>query len=418
MIQKTCLANDVRILTKRIPHFKSVSMGVWVNAGARDEAEDENGLSHFIEHMIFKGTATRSAYQIAKAFDAIGGHSNAFTSMETTCYHAKVMADHLATMTDILSDIFLNSVFDPLEIDRERPVIFQEIGMLEDTPEEWIHVLAQNTFWGESPLGRSILGNRENLLRFDAPVVRAFFRKLYQPDRILICTAGNDEHNRIVDFMGPAFEAIGAGNRLPERLTPTGQAQIRRVRKKLEQVHLCLTTPGLSLTDPRRFAFSILNTVLGGNMSSRLFQEIRERRGLAYSVYSFVSAYVDTGVFGAYAACDVKKIKEVLRVILAEMHRIQSDLLDITELKNAKAFLKGSLYLGSESVDHQMLRMAQNEILFNAPVPIEHVIQGIEAVAAHEVRDLARELFCPEQMAATLLGPIPARLNLEGLLSP
>ncbi len=393
-------------------------MGVWVNAGARDEAEDENGLSHFIEHMIFKGTAARSAYQIAKAFDAIGGYSNAFTSMETTCYHAKVMGDHLATMIDILSDIFLNSVFDPLEIDRERPVIFQEIGMLEDSPEEWIHVLAQNNFWGESPLGRSILGSRENLLRFDASVVRAFFRKLYQPDRILICTAGKAEHDRIVDLMGPAFEAIGAGNRLPERLTPAGQAQIRRVRKKLEQVHLCLTTPGLSLTDPKRFAFSVLNTVLGGNMSSRLFQEIRERRGLAYSVYSFVSAYVDTGVFGAYAACDTKKIKEVLRVTLEEMHRIQSDLLDATELESAKAFLKGSLYLGSESVDHQMLRMAQNEMLFNAPVPLEHVIQGIEGVAAHEVRDLARELFCPGQMAATLLGPIPARLNLEGLLSP
>ena len=191
MIHKARLSNGVRIITKEIPHIQSVSMGVWVNAGARDEAPDENGLSHFIEHMIFKGTAKRSAYQIAKEFDAVGGHTNAFTSMETTCYHAKVMRDHLVTMVDILSDIFLNSVFDPVEIHREQPVIFQEIGMLEDTPEEFIHVLSGNTFWGESPLGRSILGTRENLLRFDSHVVQTFFQKLYQPDRILICTAGN-----------------------------------------------------------------------------------------------------------------------------------------------------------------------------------------------------------------------------------
>ncbi|PIP37095.1 MAG: peptidase M16 [Desulfobacterales bacterium CG23_combo_of_CG06-09_8_20_14_all_52_9] len=417
MIHKARLSNGVRIITKEIPHIQSVSMGVWVNAGARDEAPDENGLSHFIEHMIFKGTAKRSAYQIAKEFDAVGGHTNAFTSMETTCYHAKVMRDHLVTMVDILSDIFLNSVFDPVEIHREQPVIFQEIGMLEDTPEEFIHVLSGNTFWGESPLGRSILGTRENLLRFDSHVVQTFFQKLYQPDRILICTAGNTEHDRILELMGPAFEAISPGDDLPDRATPVGNAQVRPFRKKMEQVHLCIGTPGLSLTDPKRFAFSLLNTLLGGNMSSRLFQEIRERRGLAYSVYSFISAYDDAGMFGAYAACDAKKIKEVVALILEEMHRIKTHPVEGMELKNAKEFLKGGLYLSSESVDNQMVRLAQNEILFNRAIPLGEIIQGIESVTADEIRDLAAELFHSDRLAVTLLGPISTRMNLKGLLS-
>ncbi len=415
MINKTRLSNGVRIVTKRIPHFQSVSMGIWLNAGARDEAPEENGLSHFIEHMIFKGTATRSAYQIAKEFDAIGGHTNAFTSMETTCYHAKVMAEHLPTMAEILSDIFLNSVFDPAEVDRERPVIFQEIGMLEDNPEEFIHVLAAQTFWGDSPLGRSVLGSRENLMQFTAEAVRAFFRKLYQPDRILICAAGHTGHDRVVDLMGPAFEAIGPGDGFPKRIPPNGRGRVRIVRKKLEQAHLCLGAPGLSLTHPKRYAFSLLNTLLGGNMSSRLFQEIRERRGLAYNVYSFVSAYADVGMFGIYAACEAKRIKDVLAVMLDQLRRLKTDPVEAVELKNAKAFLKGSLCLTSESVDNQMVRLAQNEILFNKQIPLRQVIQKIEAVSAEEIRDLAGEVLDADRLALTLLGPIPAGMKFSEL---
>ncbi len=392
-------------------------MGVWVGAGSRDETSQESGLSHFIEHMIFKGTAARSAFQIAKEFDAVGGNSNAFTSMEATCYHARVMDSHLATMVDILSDIFLNSIFDPLEIDRERPVIVQEIGMLEDNPEEFIHVLFGNTFWGENALGRSILGTRENLLGFDSDTLRAFFKKFYQPDRILICAAGNAEHDRIVDLTGPAFGAIGPGDGFPERTPPRGHSQIRLLRRKLEQTHLCIGTRGLSLTDPRRFAFSLLNTLLGGNMSSRLFQEIRERRGLAYSVYSFVSSFTDAGMFGAYAACSSNKIKEVLSVIFNEMQSLKTHPVEAAELKNAKEFLKGGLYLASESVDNQMVRLAQNEFLFNEPIPLRQVVQKIESVTAGEIQDLAAELFQADCCSVTLLGPIPARLNLEGAVS-
>ena len=219
-VNKTVLDNGIRILTKKIPHVRSVSMGVWVNVGARDETPSENGLSHFIEHMIFKGTEKRTSYQIAKEFDAIGGHFNAFTSMELTCYHARVMDTHLETMVEILSDIFLNSVFESQEIERERPVILQELSMVEDSPEEYIHTLLRNNFWKGNPLGRSILGSRENITNFDNRKIKEFFHRYYQPDRIVISVAGNVDHDKIVDSIGSAFQSVSPGDSLPDRITP------------------------------------------------------------------------------------------------------------------------------------------------------------------------------------------------------
>ena len=221
-VDKTTLKNGIRIVSKTMPHARSVSMGVWVNVGARDESELESGLSHFIEHMIFKGTRKRSAFQIAKEFDAIGGHTNAFTAMENTCYHARVMDTHTETMVDILSDIFINSVFDPAEIDKERPVILQEIGMVEDSPEEYIHVLSGHNYWGDNPLGRSILGSPQNIIQFDAPMIKKFFSRLYQPERIVISAAGKLDHHHLVDLVQPAFETIQPGNDIPQRITPQG----------------------------------------------------------------------------------------------------------------------------------------------------------------------------------------------------
>ena len=263
-VNKTVLTNGISILTKYMPHVRSVSMGVWVNVGARDESPEENGLSHLIEHMIFKGTRKRTAYQIAKEFDAIGGQTNAFTAMENTCYHARVLESHLGTMVDILTDIFLNSVFEASEVERERPVILQEIGMVEDNPEEYIHLLSGKNYWGDNPLGRSILGSPENILRFDAEAVREFFHRCYQPDRILIAAAGKIDHQAFVDQLAPAFETIQPGNGFPERSTPQVRGQIDICQRKLEQVHICLSTPGLATTDPSRFAFSLMNSILGG----------------------------------------------------------------------------------------------------------------------------------------------------------
>ncbi|MBW2192280.1 MAG: insulinase family protein, partial [Deltaproteobacteria bacterium] len=346
-VNKTILSNGIRIITKKMPHIRSVSMGVWVNVGARDESIAENGLSHFIEHMIFKGTKKRTSFNIAKEFDAIGGHTNAFTGMENTCYHAKVMDSHLETMVDILTDIFLNSVFDPEEVERERLVILQEIGMLEDSPEEYVHLLTGGAFWGDNPLGRPVIGNRENISTFDAKAIVGFFRRFYQPDRIVISAAGNLEHDRLIDLVGEAFESIRPGADLPEPVTPEGCSTVEIHQRPLEQVHLCLGAKGVSITDPQRYAFSIMNTIFGGNMSSRLFQEVRERRGLAYYVYSFAASYIDTGMFGAYAGVDPKKAYDTTVLILKEIRRFQAAPVDSDELNDAKEFLKGNLMLAS-----------------------------------------------------------------------
>ncbi len=417
VINKTVLPNGVKIITKKIPHVRSVSMGVWVNVGARDETIDQSGLSHFIEHMIFKGTARRSAYQIAKEFDAIGGHTNAFTSMEHTCYHAKVLDTHLDTMVEILSDIFLNSVFDPQEVERERPVIYQEIGMVEDSPEEYLHQLASQNFWGDHPLGRSILGTRDNILNFKAETIKAFFHQFYHPERILISVAGNVDHDRIVQKVGPAFGSIHNGHDLPDRQFPKIKPRQQALHRDLEQAHICLSTMGLSITAPQRFAFSLMNTILGGNMSSRLFQEVREKRGLAYSVYSFMASHVDTGMFGVYAGVNPDSVTKTIDLLVQAMQQLKQAPVTAGELSDAKEFTKGNLCLATESVDNQMVRLAQNEIHFGDYIPIQSVIDQIEAVTAEEVQALATDLFKPHQASLTLLGPVDTAIDLEKALT-
>jgi predicted Zn-dependent peptidase len=407
-ISKSVLKNGVRIVTRKIAHVRSVSMGVWVDVGARDETEAESGLSHFIEHMIFKGTSTRSAYQIAKQFDAIGGHTNAFTSMENTCYHAKVMDTHLETMVDILLDIFLGSVFDPDEIERERPVIVQEIGMIEDSPEEFIHVLASRSFWGEHALGRSIIGTRDNIIGFTRKAIVSYFRRLYQPERVIVCAAGNVDHDHFVDLVGATLETLTASNHFLKRETPVGCAGISSHQRDLEQAHLCLGTKGLAIVDERRYAFSLMNTLLGGNMSSRLFQKIREQRGLAYSVYSFMASHADSGMFGAYAGVDPKNANETIGLILEEMRTLKEVSVSADELRDAKEFTKGSLLLSSESVDNQMVRLAQNEIHFQKFIPVEDVVARIEAVKAEDVQSLAKALFQPDFFTLNSLGSMTA----------
>jgi len=392
-------------------------MGVWVNVGARDESGLESGLSHFIEHMIFKGTLRRTGFQLAKEFDAIGGQTNAFTAMEDTCYHARVIDTHLATMVDILTDILLNSVFDPQEVDRERPVILQEIGMLEDTPDEYVHLLSGYDFWGDNPLGRSILGSRSNIMGFDAECIRAFFRRLYQPDRMVLAAAGNLNHAQFVDLVAPAFESIPSGNGFPERITPEGRFSVKLNHRKLEQAHLCISTRGLPVTDPCRYALSLLNSILGGNMSSRLFQEIRERRGLAYSVYSFVSSHVDTGMFGVYAGVAPQSALETVGLILKEMRKLKHTRISDTELAAVKEFTKGNLLLAAESVDNQMFRLAQNEIHFGRYFPLAEVINNIDAVTPDHILDSACDLFKTQQLALTALGPLKGRKPFEDILT-
>jgi predicted Zn-dependent peptidase len=416
-VNKTTLENGVRIVSMYMPHVRSVSMGVWVHVGARDETDTESGLCHFIEHMIFKGTARRSAFQIAKEFDAIGGQTNAFTAMEHTCYHAKVLDTQLETMVDIFCDIFLNSVFDAREVARERPVIFQEIGMIDDSPEEWVHTMMGPAMWGNHPLGRSILGTRENIRKFNSQAIKRFFSRLYQPDRIVIAVAGNVIHDRFVQMVGPVFATIAPGNGFSPRSTPTDGCEMTRRHRDLEQTHICLGMRGVSVTDSRRFAAALLNTIVGGNMSSRLFQTIREERGLAYTIYSFLTSYADTGMFGVYTAVEPKHAGACIDLIMDQLRQLKRTLVSAEALRDAVAFTKGNLFMAEENPDNQMVRLAQNEFYFGRHVPMQSVIERIDGVSAADLLSLAEELWGSGKAALTMLGPHVDGTDFSGQLA-
>ncbi|MDL2268565.1 insulinase family protein [Desulfosarcina sp. OttesenSCG-928-A07] len=413
-VDTTVLDSGVRIVSLSMPHLYSVSMGVWVDVGARDEKAAESGLSHFIEHMIFKGTVRRSAFEIAKAFDAIGGQTNAFTTQEHTCYYARVLNSELSTMVDILSDIFLNSVFDETAVAQERPVILQEIGMVEDSPEEWVHTLIGPAFWGDHALGRSILGTPENLMAFDGKTLRDFFRRLYQPERIVIAVAGPVVHDRLVELLTPFFGALfPSGNGFPPRHAPTTQNNTMARHRDLEQTHICLGLPGLCVSDSRRFSLSLLNTLLGGNMSSRLFQTIREERGLAYSIYSFLSAYTDAGMVGVYTAVAPDDVAESLFLIMDEIDRFKHKAVSEEMLSDAKAYTRGNLLIAEECPDSQMMRLGWNALYFDTVMPVRTVLEQIDAVTPSDICSLANDLWKTGRPALSLIGPGADRLNVD-----
>jgi predicted Zn-dependent peptidase len=416
LVNKTVLGNGVRVVTRRLPHARSVSLGVWVAVGARDEQLHENGLSHFIEHMLFKGTHTRSAYQLAKEFDAIGGHSNAFTSTEYTCYHARALSTHLTTMTELLCDMLLNSEFSDHEIENERPVVLSEVSMVEDSPEEYVHTLLEENYWSDHPLGQSILGSPDNIMTFDHKKVTTYFREKYQPERIIISAAGLVDHDRIVELVGPAFGSLKPTGAFPERTQPNPTIHTKLYPKDLEQVHLCLGTRGMNLNDPKRFACSLLNTYLGGNMSSKLFQEIREKRGLAYSIYSFITMCMDTGLFGIYTGISDDKVIESLSLILSELESLSRTAITETELQAAKEYTKGNILLSAESTESHMFRMAQNELHFGRFIPIEETIDNIQSVTCDQILALSRDLFKGQRPSLTVLGPFDRQSELDGLL--
>ncbi len=416
-IRKTTLPNGIRVLTKRMPHVRSVSAGVWVEAGARDEDDSVSGACHFIEHMVFKGTPTRSAYDIAVETDALGGHTNAFTGMEHTCYHGKVLDSMTVRLMDILADIFLNSLFDPEELGRERDVILQEIHMLEDTPEDFLQLMLGKAFYGSHPLGRSILGTEKSLARLSGDALKEHMARLYAPERILISAAGNVDHDAFLAAAMPGFAALAPTPFPSVRQAPAPEARAEVRTRDLEQAHLCLATPALSATDERRHALYILNTLLGGNMSSRLFQEIRETRGLAYSVYSFVSPYADSGMLGIYAGVHPDNAFETLSLIRSEMEGFIARPVPEKALAQAKDYIMAGVFLSSESTDSQMIRLIQNEVHFGRHVPLMEVAEKIAAVTAQEVQSLAAEILAPGRAALAVLGPVDASADYMGVLA-
>lgn len=416
MIRKTVLRNGIRLITQTLPHAHSVSMGVWVNAGARDESDTESGISHFIEHMMFKGTTSKTAYELAKAFDAMGGNANAYTSMEHTCYHAKALNIHTRDMADMFTDIFLNSTFAQEEIEKEKPVVLQEILMVEDSPEELIHQLYDHQFWGSHPLGRSILGTPEHLSGFHTEKLKSFFHRFYQPERIVISMAGNISHEEALDLFGPAFEAVTSDSGFPAREIPVPRFSVAVHSRPIEQVHLCLGTECLSATDPRRFTATVLSTMLGGNMSSRLFQEIREKRGLAYNVYSFTLSHCDAGQFGVYAAVSPKNVNTTIALIRDALTRITETPVTAQELEAAKNFIRGNIFMAAESTDSCMARAAQNEMYLGRYMPLSEIAENIDQVTIDGVLDLARTLFSPGRLCLSAIGPDLSQKTIEEIL--
>jgi len=376
----------------------------------------ENGISHFIEHMIFKGTHTRNSLQIAKQLDAIGGFSNAFTGKEHTCFYSKVLDRHFTTMADILSDIFLNSLFEPQDMDRERQVILQEISMVEDTPDEQIHVLFNQLFWMNHPLGMSILGTDKTVSTLNKANIIDYIGRFYTPERIIIAAAGNLDHDQLLAFFRPLFEPLKPSGQVSIKETPSTHPGIACHFKETEQVHICLGGKAPHLLSDKRFAGAVFNTILGGNMSSRLFQEIREKRGLAYSVYSFLTAYVDTGLLGVYVGTSPSAVNEVLELIKIEVKKVRDGALSKDDLAAAKEHLIGGILLGAESTDSRMMRIAKNEYVLERYMGYDELIRILDKVTLDELVDIATEAFEDDKISLTTLGPFEEKALDVGCL--
>lgn len=406
MYQKTILRNGIRVLTEKIPYVHSVSTGIWVSTGSRDEWSDEGGITHFIEHMLFKGTERRSALDIAKELDSVGGFANAFTSKEHVCFHAKVLATHLPLVVDVLTDIFRNSIFEPQEIEREQQVIQQEIRMIEDTPDDYVHILFQEAFWKGNPLGLPIYGSTDSVGGANREGILKYLYRTFLPERIVVAAAGDLDHQKFLDLVGPSLETLNHPAQDLHRETPRNHTAVQVIPKDLEQVHICLGMPGASQVDDQRFASHLLNVILGSSMSSRLFQEIREKRGLAYSVYSFTNSHEDTGLLGIYAGVGPENVRETLKVVMEQLHVLASEPIPETELSAAKEYLKGSMYLNAESTDSRMNRLAKNEFLFGRYVPFEEIEQKIFAVTPDMVQGWFSGAFRPGELSLLLYGPV------------
>jgi len=391
-------------------HIRSISVGIWVKTGSRDEDPEWNGISHFIEHMVFKGTKHRSAEDIARQVDSIGGNMDAFTAKECICFNVKVLDEHLPIAMDVLSDLVLNPVFDVKDIGRERGVILEEIKMDEDNPDYLVHEIFTQNFWKDHPLGKPILGTKETVRTFEQQVVFDSYQRRFNPGNLIIAAAGNINHQRFVDLVTKHFQHMQAGTNgfhsHPPKVVPR---IIMRNKKSLEQVQICIGVPCHPIAHEKRYASYILNTVLGGGMSSRLFQNIRERQGLVYAIYSDLNPYRDTGCLGVYAGTSRTSASRVVESIIAEFRNLKSGPVPEEELRRCKDQLKGSLMLSLESSTARMSNLARQEMYFERFYDLDELIERIESVTADDLQNLANDFFRTENIAVTVLG------NLNGL---
>lgn len=406
MCNKTVLPNGIRVISEEINHVRSITIGVWVQSGSRYENSMINGTAHFIEHMLFKGTKNRSAFDIASAIDSVGGMMNAFTGKELTSFYIKIPDYHLAMAIDLLADIFVNSCFDEEEIGKEQSVILQEISMVEDSPDDYIHDFFEGVFWNGHPLSLPVLGTQNQVTSLNRTILLDFFRSRYNGDNLVLAAAGNLKHEVFADLINRAFGSISGKTRNPQSNIPVVSSKVAVLKKDLEQVHMIIGTLAPSAISPHRYAGFLLNAVLGGCMSSRLFQEIREKRGLAYAIHSYLNPYIDAGFLGVYAGTNEDRVQLVINLILEEFQRLRNDLLTEQELMQAKELIKGNFLLSMESTDNRMIKLANNEIFFDRYISQDDVIAYINAVSTEDVRNLAREIFHPDIITLVATGRI------------
>ncbi len=404
------LPNGLTVITEEMQHIRSVCIGIWIKTGSRDEDLQWNGISHFIEHMVFKGTKHRSAEDIARQVDSIGGNMDAFTAKECICFNMKVLDEHLPIAMDVLSDLVLAPVFDIHDITRERGVILEEIKMDEDSPDYLVHEIFTQNFWKDHPLGKPILGTKDTVKRFEQSPVLDFYNERFIPSNVIVCAAGHLKHQEFVELVNKHYEQMKpATNGFHSPKPSIVPKIIMRNKKSLEQVQICIGVPAHPIAHEQRYTSYILNTLLGGGMSSRLFQNIRERQGLAYAIYSDLNPYRDTGCLSVYAGTSRESATKVVQSVVSEFCKLKSALVETDELRRAKDQLKGSLMLSLESSTARMSNLARQEMYFDRFFGMDELIEKIEAVTAEELKQLASEFFRTDSIAVTVLG------NLNGL---
>jgi predicted Zn-dependent peptidase len=405
MVVEETLPSGMRLVTESIGHVRSVTVGVWVTRGSRHETDDESGVAHFVEHMLFKGTTSRSAREIAQTIDSIGGQLDAFTAKEYAGYYIKVLDEHLPVAIDLLSDMLLRPALAPDDVLKEQQVILEEIKMVEDAPDDLVHELFAQQFWSQHPLGRPILGTRETVTSFDSDRLRQYFNRAYVAPNLVVAAAGNLDHQALRGLIERGFEQLPGGKRAVSDAPPAVTPGVTQRTKDIEQSHLCVGTPAYPQAHGDRHAMYVLNTILGGSMSSRLFQHIREERGLAYAVFSNLTTYSDAGAVTVYAGCATEKVGEVVNLTLQELRELRDAPVPDEELTRAKDHLKGSLMLSLENTSSRMSQLARHEIYFGRSFTLDELLAGIESVSAGEVRRVAGELFQDGNLVATVVGP-------------
>ena len=416
MYQKVILDNGAKILTEEVPYVRSVAIGIFVDVGSRDELQENSGISHFIEHLMFKGTKRRTAKQIAETLDAVGGQLNAFTTKEYTCYYAKVIDEHLGLAIDLLTDMVFNSNFAAADIDRERNVILEEIKMYEDAPDEQVHDIFVRSLWQEHVLGRPIIGEAEIIKNLTSEDIIAYYKKYYVPGNLVISVVGNIKHEEVVNTLNSLMVNL-KGERPDKVLSlPKPFKEIVCREKDTEQVHLCFGTQGLKLTHEDIYVMQVLNTVLGGGISSRLFQEVREQRGLVYSIYSYHSSYHDSGIFCIYAGLSKLNVEQVLELIVKELRDIQKNGVTEDELRRTKDQLKGNLLLSLESINVRMSRLGKSEFYLGKVTTPEEIVEKVNRVTNEGMQKMAQDILEPRNFSLVSIGPWQEAGNLQNIL--